>query len=132
MLAGTAPAPPAGHVTGIGGVFVRSPDPVRLSRWYNEVLGIRLEPWGGALLRYDAPGHPPVAVWNAFPPASSQFTPSTREFMINLAVDDLDAILKRLQDRGVPVVDREEDENGRFASIVDPDGTKIEIWQSKR
>ena len=52
--------------------------------------------------------------------------------MINFAVDDLDAMLARLREKGVPVVDREEDENGRFASVFDPDGTKIELWQSKK
>ncbi len=133
MLAAATPsAPPRGHVTGVGGVFVRSADPKRLAEWYRDVLAITLEPWGGALLRYDAPGHPPVVVWNAFKPTSDQFTPSKREFMINFAVDDLDAMLVRLREKGVAVIDRQEDENGRFASILDPDGTKIELWQSKR
>lgn len=132
VLAAASPSSAAGHVTGIGGIFVRSPDPKRLAAWYRDVLGISLEAWGGALLRYDAPHHPPVAVWNAFPAKSSQFEPSRREFMINLAVDDLDAMLVRLREKGVPIVDREEDENGRFASILDPGDTKIEFWQSKR
>ena len=134
MLATATPPPPAapGHVTGVGGVFVRSANPKRLAAWYRDVLGIPLEHWGGALLRYDAPGHPLVAVWSAFPTGSRQFKPSTREFMINFAVDDLDAMLARLREKGIPVIDRQEDENGRFASILDPDGTKIELWQAKR
>lgn len=52
--------------------------------------------------------------------------------MLNFAVDDLDAMLVRLRGKGVPVIDREEDENGRFASILDADGAKIELWRSKR
>ena len=132
LAAATPSAPPRGHVTGLGGVFVRSADPKRLAAWYRDILGIPLEQWGGALLRYDAPGHPPVAVWNAFKPANKEFKPSKREFMINFAVDDLDAMLVRLRERDVRVIDRQEDENGRFASILDPDGTKIELWQSKR
>lgn len=131
QVASTPPAD-AGHVTGVGGVFVRSADPARLKAWYHDVLGIELEQWGGALLRYDAPGHPPVVVWNAFKPTSKQFTPSTREFMINFAVDDLDAMLLRLKAKGIKVLDREQDVNGRFASILDPDGTKIELWEPKR
>lgn len=128
-----AAAPPAvGHVTGIGGVFVRSPDPERLSAWYQDVLGVTLEPWGGAALRYDAPGHPPAAIWSAFPDKTDYFKPSAREFMLNLAVDDLDAILVRVKAKGVAVIDRQEDDNGRFASILDPDGTKIELWEPKR
>ena len=121
-----------GHVVGIGGVFVRSADPARLAAWYRDVLGIKLEPWGGALLRYDAPDHPPVAVWNAFRSDNRELKPSTRDFMINFAVDDLDAILVKLRDRKVAVIERQQDENGRFASILDPDGTKIELWEPKR
>ena len=53
-VSGAAPttrAVPAGHVTGVGGVFVSSPNPKALAAWYQDVLGIRLEPWGGAALR---------------------------------------------------------------------------------
>lgn len=121
-----------GHVVGIGGVFVRSSDPTRLAAWYRDVLGIKLEPWGGALLLYDAPDHPPVAVWNAFRPDNPELKPSTRDFMINFAVDDLDALLAKLRDRKIIVIERQQDENGRFASILDPDGTKIELWEPKR
>jgi predicted enzyme related to lactoylglutathione lyase len=58
--------------------------------------------------------------------------PSTREFMIDFAVDDLDAILARLAAKGVPILKRDDtDPTGRFAWILDPDGTKIELWQPK-
>lgn len=133
MLAAVAPAQQdRGHVVGVGGVFVRSADPARLAAWYHDVLGIKLEPWGGALLRYDAPDHPPVAVWNAFRPDDRELKPSTRDFMINFAVDDLDAMLAKLRDKKVSVIERQQDENGQFASILDPDGTKIELWEPKR
>src|SRR4051812_6341222 len=85
----TLAAPSAGHITGLGGVFVTSKDPKSLAKWYREVLGINLEPWGGAILRFDAPGHPPMALWNAMPVNSAEIAPSRREFMINFAVDDL-------------------------------------------
>ncbi len=50
--------------------------------------------------------------------------------MINFAVDDLDALIDRLEAKGVPVLKRDDsDPSGRFAWIVDPDGTKIELWQ---
>ena len=54
----TLAAPPTGHITGLGGVFVKSNDPKALAKWYKDVLGINLESWGGAILRYDAPGIP--------------------------------------------------------------------------
>ena len=119
----------ARHVTGLGGVFVASKDPKALAAWYRDVLGIRLEPWGGAILSYDAEGHPPMALWNAMPRDSEEIRPSHREFMINFAVDDLDAFVKRLEGKGVKILKRQQDETGKFASILDPDGTKIELWQ---
>jgi catechol 2,3-dioxygenase-like lactoylglutathione lyase family enzyme len=125
-------AEPVGRVTGVGGVFVKSKDPKALARWYRDVLGVPLEPWGGATLRYDAPGHPPAVAWNALPAASDYTSPSTRDFMINFAVDDLDAILARLKAKGVTVLKRDDtDPSGKFAWILDPDGTKIELWQPK-
>ena len=126
------PAEAVGHVTGVGGLFVRSKDPKALAAWYRDVLGVKIEPWGGAMLRYDAPGHPPVVVWSPFPQATTYMAPSTREFMIDFAVDDLDAILARAKDKGVAVIKRDDsDPNGSFAWIMDPDGTKIELWQPK-
>jgi predicted enzyme related to lactoylglutathione lyase len=128
---GPAMSEPAGHITGVGGVFIKSPDPKALAAWYRDVLGLKIEAWGGALLPYDAPGHPPQMVWSPFKTTTTYMEPSKREFMIDFAVDDLDAILARLAAKGVPVLKRDEDPTGRFAWILDPDGTKIELWQPK-
>ena len=126
-------AEPAGHVTGIGGIFFKAKDPKALAAWYRDVLGMPLQPWGGATLHYDAPDHPPVLVWSAFPDSTRYFAPSTGDFMINYAVDDMDAFLKRVGDKGVTALERvDDDPNGRFAWIVDPEGNKIELWEPKR
>ena len=122
-------AEPSGRITGLGGLFVTSKDPKALAAWYRDVLGIRLEPWGGAILRYDAPRHPPMAVWNAMSQDSGEIAPSHRDFMVNFTVDDLDGFVKRLESKGVAILKREQDNTGKFASILDPDGTKIELWQ---
>ena len=122
-----------GHVTGVGGVFVKSKDPKALAHWYREVLGLEIKPWGGAALPFDAPGHPPKVSWTAFPDSSDYMSPSTREFMINFTVDDMDAILARVTAKGVSILKRDDnDPFGRFAWIQDPDGTKIELWQPKK
>jgi hypothetical protein len=55
-----------GRITGVGGIFFKSKDPKASMAWYRDVLGGKLEPWGGAAMRYDAPGHPPVVTLNAF------------------------------------------------------------------
>ena len=119
----------AGKITGVGGVFIKSKDPKALAAWYRDVLGIKLESWGGAMLRYDVPGHPQEVVWSAFPASSGYFAPSTREVMLNFGVDDLDAFLTKLKSKGVEALKRQDGPNGRFAWIMDPDGTKIELRQ---
>jgi predicted enzyme related to lactoylglutathione lyase len=52
--------------------------------------------------------------------------------MIDFAVDDLDAFVVRLKAKGVVILKQDDsDPTGRFAWILDPDGTKIELWQPK-
>ena len=136
LVAALAPvmvsAEPQGRITGVGGIFIRSKDPKALMAWYRDVLGIRVEAWGGAMLRYDAPGHPPVLTFNVLKDGSAYMEPSKREFMLNFAVDDLAAFLDRLKAKNVPILKRDDDDpSGKFAWIVDPDRTKIELWQPK-
>jgi predicted enzyme related to lactoylglutathione lyase len=50
--------------------------------------------------------------------------------MINFRVDDLDALLAQLRVDGVEVDERvEKSELGQFGWCIDPDGTRIELWQ---
>ena len=125
-------ADPPGHITGVGGIFFKSPNPKALAAWYHDVLGIHIEPWGGAMLRYDAPDHPPMVVWSPFTATNPEMAPSTREFMINLAVDNMDAFLARITAKGVKPISRQEDATGIFVAIRAPDATKIELWQPKK
>lgn len=120
------------RITAIGGVFFRSPDPKALTAWYRDTLGLSTEDWGGALISSEGSG-PPHGVWAPFNANSEYFKPSTREFMINFAVDDLDGFLAGLEAKGVAIHGRQEMEGmGKFAWILDPDGTKIELWEPAR
>jgi catechol 2,3-dioxygenase-like lactoylglutathione lyase family enzyme len=114
-------------VLGIGGVFVRSRDPDALRTWYRDMLGLDIQDWGGAQL----PSAPDTyAVWSAFRADTTYFAPSEREFMVNLRVDDLDALLAKLRALGARVLDRREDSpDGKFGYVVDPDGTLLELFQ---
>ena len=114
-------------VLGIGGVFVRSKDPDALRAWYRDLLGLEIQDWGGAQL-WSTPGS--YGVWSAFRADTTYFAPSEREFMVNLRVDDLEALLARLRAGGAHVLDRREDSSdGKFGYVVDPDGTLLELWQ---
>lgn len=128
----TAPALAAdgapGRVTGIGGIFVKARDPAALTAWYRDVLGLPVANWGGAIFRTA----PPAVTWSPFKQTTDYFDPSTRDVMINFTVDDLDALVARLQVHGVAILKRDDsDPHGRFAWILDPEGTKIELWQPK-
>ena len=132
MSASTA-AKPIGQITGVGGIFFTSKDPKALMAWYGDVLGIKVEAWGGAQMRYDAPNHPPALVLTAFDQSTKELEPSQREFMLNFAVDDLGVFLERVKARGVVILSRGDDDPfGKFASIIDPDGTKIQFWEPRR
>jgi catechol 2,3-dioxygenase-like lactoylglutathione lyase family enzyme len=124
---------PIGRITGLGGVFVRSKDPKVLAQWYRQVLGLDVASWGGVIFKDDAPLAPPVTTWNALPLSNAYMAPSGRDVMINFAVDDLGVFLTRLRAKGVAII-KETDggATGRFAWILDPDGTKIELWEPAR
>ena len=121
------------RVTGIGGVFFKSTsDNAALAAWYSKHLGMPLEKFGGAILRWpeDRAEDRGLTVWHVAGKDSKWFSPSTSPFMINYRVDDLDALLAQLRAGGVEVVQGPEShENGKFAWIMDPDGNKIELWQ---
>ena len=120
-------------VTGIGGVFLKCRgDSAALAAWYQQHLGLPLETWGGAILRWpdDKAEDKGLTVWSLADKDSQWFSPSESAFMINYRVDDLDALLAQLQADGVAVVaGPESHENGKFAWIIDPDGNKVELWE---
>lgn len=111
---------------------MKSRDPAALSAWYRDILGLDVASWGGAQLMASSAA-PPYSVWAPFAADTTYFAPGTSPYMLNFAVDDLDAFIAQLAEKGVEIVGRDEnDDAGRFAWIVDPDGTKIELWQPKR
>ncbi|HXX60927.1 MAG TPA: VOC family protein [Candidatus Sulfotelmatobacter sp.] len=119
------------RVLGVGGVFFKAKDPTALADWYRDVLGLDMQDWGGAFFTPDGMAAHPGAgtVFSPFAADTDYFAPSTREFMINLAVDDLDGLLARCAKHGLEAEVSADDSNGRFAHILDPEGTKIELWQ---
>jgi predicted enzyme related to lactoylglutathione lyase len=122
------------RVIGIGGIFFKSRDKKALSEWYGRVLGIAFEPWGGAVLEPDGMAKQPGAgtVFSPFDVDTTYFEPSTKDYMINFAVDDLEGMLARAAEHGVVARWRDDNApNGRFAHIVDPEGNKIELWEPK-
>jgi predicted enzyme related to lactoylglutathione lyase len=123
------------RVTGIGGVFLKSAgDRARLSAWYRDNLGLQLEQWGGAILKWpdDKAEDRGLTVWHAAERDTQWFAPSASTFMINYRVDDLREMLAQLTKNGVEILKGPElHENGKFAWVMDPDGNKVELWEPK-
>ena len=123
------------RVTGIGGIFFSAPDPHATRDWYVKQLGIPTRDFEGTTLpifEWQERGSGDVAytVWAVFGPKPKHFEPGNGDFMINYRVRNLDAMLEQLRKAGVRVVDGpQQDFNGRFAWILDPDGRKVELWE---
>jgi predicted enzyme related to lactoylglutathione lyase len=123
------------RITGIGGVFFKSKgDGKSLAAWYRQHLGLKLEDWGGAILKWpdDKAEDKGLTVWHVAGHDSKWFSPSQSSFMINYRVDNLAELLEQLRAGGVEIFKGpESDFNGEFAWIMDPDGNKLELWQPK-
>lgn len=117
------------RVIGIGGIFFKAKDPKALAEWYEKHLGIDF----GGKVYADFQFQEKEKGWTAFSffdENTNYFTPSEKEFMINLRVENLDELLKILRDEGVQVFDEREDgDYGKFGWILDPEGNKIELWE---
>lgn len=122
-------------VTGIGGVFFKSKDPKKMAEWYKDNLGLDTNPYGGATFEwYEGTDSTKKAQtqWQPFAENSKYFEPSTKEFMINYRVDNLEALVQELKKNGVTIVDKIESfDYGKFIHIVDLEGNKIELWEPK-
>lgn len=109
-------------VTGIGGVFFRAKDPAALTDWYNKNLGISGMEWT------QQEGQ---TAFVPFPADTKYFGSDSQAYMLNFRVDDLDGMLNQLKANNVKIVKDIEEQTGvgRFASIEDPEGNRIELWQ---
>src|SRR5690606_35275655 len=88
------------RVTGIGGVFLKAKgEGAALAAWYRKHLGMVLQDFGGAVLRWpdDKAEDQGLTVWHVADSDSRWFSPSESSFMINYRVDDLDALIAQLK-----------------------------------
>ncbi len=118
-------------ITGVGGFFFKSTDPAATGKWMAENLGMGMESWGQMFPWLEREtGKKGCTVLGLHSKTSEYFTGSTREFMFNLRVDDLDGMLAELAKKGItPVRSFPSEPNGKFAHVPGPDGITIELWQ---
>jgi predicted enzyme related to lactoylglutathione lyase len=118
------------QVIGLG-IFIKAKKPKALAKWYREVLGMDMdENWFGTAIAPQTTPKKTMQVFSLFKSDSDYMRPSKREFMLNFCVDDMEGILARCAEHNVKAIWRNDDDpSGRFAHILDPEGTKIELWE---
>jgi predicted enzyme related to lactoylglutathione lyase len=68
--------------------------------------------------------------WSPFNEKTNYFEPSTKEFMINYRVANLDALVLELKKEGVTITDTVATyDYGKFVHIMDIEGNKLELWE---
>jgi predicted enzyme related to lactoylglutathione lyase len=119
-------------VTGIGGIFFKCKDPDKIKEWYKTHLGLDTDQYGTSFeWRQGADTTKKgFTQWSPFSETSKYFEPSTKEFMINYRVENLEKLVEELKKEGVTIADKiEVVEYGKFVHIIDIEGNKIELWE---
>jgi predicted enzyme related to lactoylglutathione lyase len=119
-------------VTGIGGIFFKCNNPQKLTAWYKTHLGLDTNPYGANFEWYEGADNTKKAQtqWTPFAENTKYFEPSSKDFMINYRVENLEALVAELKKEGVIIVDNIETyDYGKFVHILDGEGNKIELWQ---
>lgn len=119
-------------VTGIGGIFFKCKDPNKMKEWYKTHLGLNTNDYGATFEWREADDSTKKGStqWTPFDDSTKYFEPSTKDFMINYRVADLEALVEELKKEGVTIVDKiEAFDYGKFVHIIDMEGNKIELWE---
>jgi predicted enzyme related to lactoylglutathione lyase len=119
-------------VTGIGGIFFKCKDPQKMNEWYKTHLGFDTGQYGTNFEWRQAadPTKKGSTQWSPFAETTKYFEPSTKDFMINYRVENLEALVEQLKAEGVTIVDKIESyDYGKFVHIIDVEGNKVELWE---
>lgn len=120
------------RVTGIGGIFFKCKDPKKVIEWYQKHLDLDTNPYGATFEWYESSDITKKAQtqWTPFAETTKYFEPSTKGFMINYRVENLEALVEALKKEGVNIIDKIETfDYGKFIHILDPEGNKIQLWE---
>ena len=120
------------RVTGIGGIFFKCKEPKKVREWYKQHLGLDVNDYGSVFEWYQGADSTKKGFtqWSPFNEKTKYFEPSTKEFMINYRVADLEALVLELKKEGVTITDSVSTyDYGKFVHIMDLEGNKIELWE---
>ena len=132
ILAQNATAKSQKRATGIGGIFFKCKDPKKMRAWYQTHLGLNTNQYGAVFEWYQGADSTKKGFtqWSLFKETTKYFEPSTKDFMVNYRVENLEGLVKELKKEEVTVVDTiEAAEYGKFVHILDAENNKIELWE---
>jgi predicted enzyme related to lactoylglutathione lyase len=119
-------------VTGIGGIFFKCKDTKKVREWYKTHLGLNTNQYGTVFeWRQGADTTKKgFTQWSPFKETTKYFEPSTKDFMINYRVENLEALVEELKKHDVTIVDTIDTyDYGKFIHILDLEGNKVELWE---
>jgi predicted enzyme related to lactoylglutathione lyase len=119
-------------VTGLGGIFFKCKDPKKVRAWYQTHLGLNTNQYGAVFeWRQGADTTKKgFTQWSPFNEKTNYFAPSTKDFMINYRVENMEALVADLKKNGVTVTDTiQKFDYGKFVHIMDIEGNKLELWE---
>jgi glyoxylase I family protein len=131
------------RVIGIGGVFLFARDTGLLADWYTRHFGFPLERIvedNGSVTFYQELFYrdledPQVKRHTVFAimPSKEDLDVLKNQAMINYRVEDLEGLVKQLNEAGVetaPVsLELDGEGHGKFTRLSDPEGNPIELWE---
>jgi hypothetical protein len=90
---------PMKRVTGIGGIFFKCKEPAKVREWYKTHLGLNTNPYGSVFEWYQGADSTKKGFtqWSPFKETTRYFEPSTKDFMINYRVENLEALVEQLK-----------------------------------
>jgi len=117
-------------ILAMSGVFFKCKDPEGYRKWWTEHMGAEMTDWGTMEYLPDGKGR---SMFCPFKADSDYFKGSEAQFMVNLRVDDVAALIEKARKGGATIVgDIDDTEYGIFGWFIDPEGIKIELWQEPK
>lgn len=119
-------------VTGIGGIFFKCNDAGKMKEWYQRHLGLNTNQFGAVFEWYQGADSTKkgYTTWGTFNSKTKYFEPSTKDFMINYRVENIEFLFEELKKNDVTILDTIETyDYGKFVHILDIEGNKIELWE---
>jgi predicted enzyme related to lactoylglutathione lyase len=100
--------------------------------WYQKHLGLNTNQYGAVFEWHQGVDSTKkgFSQWSPFKETTKYFDPSTKDFMVNFRVENLEALVDQLRKDGVTITDKIETvDYGKFVHILDVEGNKLELWE---